>query len=66
MLEDKPVYLLDGFAADQDPSFREKFYREILSELRRRGKTVVAATHDDLYFEVADHVLRLTDNGRPA
>jgi putative ATP-binding cassette transporter len=61
LLEDKPVYVLDEFAADQDPGFRERFYRELLPELKARGKTVIAATHDDRYFDAADRVLRMID-----
>jgi putative pyoverdin transport system ATP-binding/permease protein len=62
-LEDRPIYLFDEWAADQDPSFKEVFYAELLPELKRRGKTVVVISHDDRYFHVADHLLRL-DSGR--
>ncbi len=54
LLENKPVLVLDEWAADQDPHFRRKFYREVLPELKRRGQTVIAVTHDDHYFDVAD------------
>ena len=54
LLEDKPLYIFDEWAADQDPQFRRKFYREILPEMKRAGKTVIAVTHDDQYFDVAD------------
>lgn len=59
LIEDKPVFVLDEWAADQDPGFREMYYRELLPELRRRGKTVIAVTHDDRYFDVADQVIKL-------
>lgn len=59
LLEDRPVFLFDEWAAEQDPPFRRKFYREILPELKRRGKTVVAVTHDDDHYEVADRVLKM-------
>ena len=59
LLEDKPVYLFDEWAAEQDPPFRRAFYEEILPELRRRGKLVVAITHDDRYFHLADRVVRM-------
>jgi putative ATP-binding cassette transporter len=59
ILEDRPVLVLDEWAADQDPPFREFFYREILPDLRRRGKTIVAVTHDDKYFDAADRVLKM-------
>jgi putative ATP-binding cassette transporter len=63
LLEDRPLLLLDEWAADQDPVFRRIFYRELLPQLRAAGKTVVAITHDDHYFDVADRVLKL-DGGR--
>jgi putative ATP-binding cassette transporter len=28
-------------------------------DLKKRGKTVIAATHDDKYFHVADRVLKM-------
>jgi putative pyoverdin transport system ATP-binding/permease protein len=56
-LEDKPVYVFDEVAADQDPHFRGYFYDTMLPELKRVGKTVVVVTHDDRYFHVADRVL---------
>jgi putative ATP-binding cassette transporter len=62
-LEDKPVYVFDEWAADQDPAFRRFFYEEILKDFKRRGKTVIAATHDDKYFGLADRVIKL-DYGR--
>ncbi len=37
----------------------------ILSELKRRGKAVLAITHDDRYFTAADRVLRM-DYGKLA
>jgi len=62
-LEDRQIYVFDELAADQDPGFRRFFYRELLPELRRQGKTIVAATHDDRYFDAADRVIKL-DYGR--
>ncbi|MDI1443043.1 cyclic peptide export ABC transporter [Polyangium sp. 6x1] len=60
-LEDRPIYLFDEWAADQDPQFKDVFYRELLPELRSQGKTVVAITHDDRYFDLADRVVKLED-----
>lgn len=53
LLEDRPIYIFDEFAADQDPEFRRKFYEEILPEMRGRRKTVVVVTHDERYFGAA-------------
>jgi putative ATP-binding cassette transporter len=61
LLEGKPILILDEWAADQDSHFRLKFYREILPELRRRGLTIIAVTHDDRYFDVADRCLHLEE-----
>lgn len=58
-LEDRPIYLFDEWAADQDPGFRELFYTEFLPELRSRGKTVFVISHDDHYFHIADRVIKL-------
>jgi putative ATP-binding cassette transporter len=55
--------LLDEWAADQDPTFRRIFYRELLPSLRAAGRTVLAITHDEAYFDVADRILKL-DSGR--
>ena len=59
ILEDRPVLVLDEWAADQDPYFKRKFYMEILPKLKRRGKTIIAITHDDAYFGVADRVMKM-------
>lgn len=58
-LEDKPIYLFDEWAADQDPHFRKIFYKEILQDLKAQGKTVFVITHDDHYFHVADRIIKL-------
>ena len=58
-LEDRPCYVFDEWAADQDPLFKDIFYRQLLPELRHRGKTVLVITHDDRYFHLADRVLKL-------
>ncbi|MEA5452800.1 cyclic peptide export ABC transporter [Leptolyngbya sp. CCNP1308] len=62
-LEDRPVYLFDEWAADQDPQFKTVFYTQILPELKRRKKLVLAITHDDKYFHLADRILKL-ENGQ--
>ncbi len=60
-LEDRPLYVFDEWAADQDPQFKEIFYDHLLPELKKRGKTVLVISHDDRYFGVADRVLKLED-----
>ncbi|SDY17962.1 cyclic peptide export ABC transporter [Thermoactinomyces sp. DSM 45892] len=58
-LEDKPFYLFDEWAADQDPEFRRFFYENLLPDLKKRGKCVIAVTHDDGYFHLADRVIKM-------
>ncbi|HEV2146076.1 MAG TPA: cyclic peptide export ABC transporter [Longimicrobiaceae bacterium] len=58
-LEDRPIYLFDEWAADQDPVFKEVFYHQLLPQLKERGKTVIAISHDDRYFHVADRRIKL-------
>src|SRR6266850_5242086 len=58
-LEDRPFYLFDEWAADQDPQFKEVFYSQLLPDLKERGKTVLVITHDDHYFDVADRIIKL-------
>ncbi len=62
-LEDRPFYVFDEWAADQDPVFKEIFYTTILADLKARGKTVVVITHDDRYFCMADRCIKL-ENGK--
>ena len=58
-LEDRPIYLFDEWAADQDPLFKNIFYLQILPELKARGKTVIVISHDDRYYHLADRILKL-------
>ena len=61
ILEDKPILVMDEFAADQDPQFRQYFYETLLPEIKAMGKTVIAVTHDDHYFHVADRLLKMEE-----
>ena len=58
-LEDRPIYLFDEWASDQDPFFRDIFYKQLLPNLKSRGKTVLVITHDDRYFGIADRIIKL-------
>jgi len=62
-LEDRSIYLFDEWAADQDPYFKEIFYRQLLPELKERGKTVLVISHDDRYFHLGDRLVKL-ESGR--
>ncbi len=54
LVENPPILIFDEWAADQDPLFRKTFYREILPKLKAEGKSILAITHDDKYFDAAD------------
>jgi len=64
-LEQRPIMMLDEWAADQDPTFRHIYYTEILPELKAQGKTLIVVSHDDRYFEVGDRIIRL-EHGKVA
>lgn len=58
LLENKPVMVLDEWAADQDPHFRKYFYEFLLPKFKEEGKTIIAVTHDDAYFHLADRIIK--------
>lgn len=59
LMDDKPICVFDEVAADQDPVFRKYFYETFLAKLKSDGKTVIAVSHDDRYFHVADRIIRM-------
>ena len=61
LLEEKPILVLDEWAADQDPYFRKKFYKELLPVLKEEGYTIIAITHDDKYYHCADKLFRMEE-----
>jgi len=60
-LEDKPIIVLDEWAADQDPHFRRIFYEKILPDLKARNKIIICVTHDDRWFHLADRMYRMNE-----
>ena len=58
-LEDRPFYVFDEWASDQDPIFKEIFYTQLLQDLKKRGKTILVISHDDRYFHLADRIVTL-------
>ncbi|HEX6716525.1 MAG TPA: cyclic peptide export ABC transporter [Pyrinomonadaceae bacterium] len=58
-LEDRPFYIFDEWAADQDPFFRDIFYLQLLPELKAKGKTVLVISHDDRYYSLGDRIVKL-------
>jgi putative ATP-binding cassette transporter len=65
LLEDKPFVVLDEWAADQDPEFRRYFYQVLIPYIKELGKTVIAISHDDKYYDCADEVITI-DKGKLA
>jgi putative ATP-binding cassette transporter len=61
--ESRPLYVFDEWASDQDPEFKEHFYRTVLPNLRAAGKGIVVVSHDDRYYDAADRIVRL-ENGQ--
>lgn len=61
LLEHRPILLFDEVAADFDHHFREYFYRTLLPQLKAEGRTILAISHDDRYFDVADRVVSMED-----
>jgi putative ATP-binding cassette transporter len=59
LLERKVIYVFDELAADQDPEFRRFLYEDLLPQLKKQGHGVIAATHDDRYFHVADRIMKM-------
>jgi putative pyoverdin transport system ATP-binding/permease protein len=62
-MEERPIYIFDEWAADQDPVFKDFFYHNLLPELRLKGKTILVISHDDRYYSAASRLIKL-DNGR--
>ena len=60
-LEERPFLVFDEWAADQDPAFKEVFYRELLPELKAQGRAVLVISHDDRYFHLGDRLLKLEE-----
>lgn len=63
VMEDRPVYVFDEWAAEQDPHFRGYFYETLVPAFKAQRKTVIAVTHHDQYFHLADSVVKM-DYGR--
>ena len=58
-LENRPIYLFDEWAADQDPTFKHIFYTQFLADLKAQGKAIFVISHDDHYFHLADRLIKL-------
>lgn len=65
VLENRPILVFDEWTADQDHRYKDFFYREFLPKMRDSGKLVIAVTHDEEYFPLADRVLWLERGETP-
>lgn len=63
LLENRAIMVFDEWAADQDYHFRQRFYEVVLTDLKARGKTVIAVTHDDRFWGQADRVIKMEYGG---
>ena len=59
ILDSRNIYIFDEWAADQDAHFRDRFYKTLLPSLKTQGKTVIAVTHDDRYWDCCDRLIKL-------
>lgn len=57
--EERPVIVLDEFAADQDPVRRAYFYDVLVPEIAAAGNLVLAVTHDEHAFNKCDRLIKL-------
>lgn len=61
LAEERPIVVLDEFAADQDPERRRFFYDELIPALTAAGRLVLAVTHDEHCFDKCDRLIRMED-----
>ena len=61
LLQARPIFVLDEWAAEQDPTYKKTFYETVLPTLRRQGKTIILIAHDEQYQHVADRVVRMEE-----
>ena len=61
ILQRRPILVLDEWTADQDPEFRQYFFTTLLPLLRDEGRTIIAVTHDDRYFQACDTMIKIAD-----
>jgi ABC-type siderophore export system fused ATPase/permease subunit len=61
LMTSKQILILDEWAVEQDPEFKEYFYLSIIPYLKRNQFTIIAVTHDEKYFSCADRVIKFVD-----
>jgi len=63
ILLDRPVLLLDEWAAEQDPAMRAWFYTQFIPKMTALGKALIVVSHDEAFFSLTAQVMRM-ENGR--
>ncbi len=61
LLEDRPICVFDEWTANQDPETTRFYYDVVLPELKAQGKTIIAVSHDDRYFDRADRAIAIAE-----
>ena len=61
LLEERPICVFDEWTAHQDPATTRWYYEVMLPKLASHGRTVVAISHDERYFELADRVIMVEE-----
>ena len=59
LLEDRPICVFDEWTANQDPETTRWYYDTLLPELLAAGKTVIAVSHDQRFFDRASLLVRM-------
>ncbi|MDR0388523.1 MAG: ATP-binding cassette domain-containing protein [Spirochaetaceae bacterium] len=61
ILENRQILLLDEVAADFDPEYRFRYYREIIPELKAAGRTLILVSHDDRYYDITGRIVEFRE-----
>lgn len=59
LLEEKSIFIFDEWPISQEPFFRDQFYNQIITTLKKKNKIVFIVSHDEQYFDKADKILYL-------
>jgi len=65
VIEDRPVFVFDEWAADQDHEYKDFFYEQFIPRMRDARKLVVVISDDERYFHTADRLLWLEREESP-
>ena len=57
LMEERPILILDEWAAHQDARFKDMFYTSILPSLKKENRCIIVISHDEACHTVADQHL---------